>query len=178
MLGKRFLIIIFLNIFFLAKSLFNELFENLSDLSIFDKTKSTSSLKVCETYSTEREELIKKYIKENKEKLSDEDINLIKFIAGDCLPVIIFPGFYANKIQLQITNCTAINEFHPNIAKACGYDKNCQEGFEEMFWLSENFETDDNRTCFGELGKFNLKRNETETDIKKNFMKRFIEALD
>jgi hypothetical protein len=169
MLGKRLLMIIFINIFFLAKSLFKEPFDNSSDQSIFENVKSTSSLRVCETYDIERDELIQKYIKENKEKLSEEDISLIKFIAGDCLPVIIFPGFYANKFQLQITNCTAINEFHPNIAKACGYDKKCKEGFEEMFWLSENFETDDNKTCFGELGKFNLKRNETETDIKKKF---------
>ena len=152
---------------FMDESFFEKSYEKIME-NIYDEGFG-NKLKICETYGTERTLLIEHYIKENSEKLSDDDINLIKFIAGDCQPVILFPGFYANKFQFHITSCDDIRQFHPEIAKACGYDHKCEDGHEEVFWLSENFETENKGTCMGEVGKFNLKRNETESDPKKKF---------
>ncbi len=137
--------------------------------NIFNKTLSGHNMMTCHPKDQERIKLIGEYVNTNKNKLSEQDIDLIKFIAGNCLPVIFVPGFYGNKLQLQITNCTAINSYHPEIARACGYDKKCENNFEKIFWLSEDFAKNDGSTCMGELMKLNIIKNETETELSKKF---------
>lgn len=124
----------------------------------------------CDPKDPERISIVDDYIKTHEKNLSLEDQKLIKFIAGECLPVVIVPGFYGNKLQLHITNCTAINTYHPEVAKACKFDVNCEDGSEKFFWLSEEFESKDGSTCFGELVKFNIYKNETEKDPMKKFI--------
>ena len=46
-----------------------------------------ASLK-CDPTNKERLSIVNNYIKTHEADLSQDDINLIKFIAGDCLPVI------------------------------------------------------------------------------------------
>jgi hypothetical protein len=113
----------------------------------------------CDPTDPKRLDLINTYIKNNTQFLNADDINLIKFIAGDCSPVVWLSGLYANKFQVQITNCTEINTHHPEIAQACGYDKKCNDGDESIFWISETYETDNNSTCFGHLAKLNFVKN-------------------
>ena len=96
---------------------------------------------------------ITEYLKEFQDDLSDSDIKLIKFIAGECAPIIFLPGLYATKFQIHITNCTELNIHHPQMAKSCGYDKKCKDNDESQFWLSETFAKMDNKTCFGEISK-------------------------
>ena len=111
----------------------------------------------CEPTDKDIISKITEYLKEFQDDLSDSDIKLIKFIAGECAPIIFLPGLYATKFQIHITNCTELNIHHPQMAKSCGYDKKCKDNDESIFWLSETYETMDNKTCFGEILKIDYK---------------------
>jgi hypothetical protein len=141
------------------------------EMDEFDQFEATPP-PLCDPTDPERISIVNDYIKTHEANLSSEDQKLIKFIAGDCLPVVIVPGFYGNKLQLHITNCTALNLYHPEVAKACKFDQKCEDGSEKFFWLSEDFESNDGSTCFGEVVKFNIFKNETEKDPMKKFQEK------
>jgi hypothetical protein len=109
----------------------------------------------CDPKDPNRINTVNQYIEKNKNKLSSEEINMIYHIAGDCLPVVWLSGLYGNKMQLQITDCDLLRKHHPSIAQACGYDKKCKNNQEALFWLTEEFETRNGSTCFGEILKIN-----------------------
>jgi hypothetical protein len=114
---------------------------------------------LCEASDQETIGIINSYIEQNKTSLSAEEIRLIKFISGNCLPVVWISGLYSNKLQLIITDCELLKKFHPDIAEACGFDKKCSNGEESLFWITEKFETNNGSTCFGHLMKLNFKKN-------------------
>jgi hypothetical protein len=120
----------------------------------------------CDPSDPETQTKINNYIQEHQKNLSESDIKLIKFIAGECLPVIYLPGLYAIKLQFLITNCTELKQNHPLLSSSCNYDTNCKDGFEKLFWLTENFEKEDNTTCLAQI----IKLNYTYDEEKKTFI--------
>jgi hypothetical protein len=111
--------------------------------------------KLCNPSDPEKLQLMNSYVKSNK-NLTEEEISLIKFAAGDCLPVVIVTGLYTTKLQLHITNCEELRKYHPKMAKECGFDKKCENGYERIFWLSEKFETVEDNICFSQIASINF----------------------
>jgi len=93
----------------------------------------------CFTDDAKRDIEVMDYIAKNSNNLTDTDKKLLHFIAGPCLPVIMLPGLYGTKLQVHITNCTELNIHHPDVAKDCGFDKKCTNGYDETIWISESF---------------------------------------
>ncbi len=87
----------------------------------------------------------------NPNVFSEIDMKLMTFIAGGCLPIVLVTGLYGTKLQIRITNCTSFHYNFPNISQACGFNKNCQDGYEHIFWLSERFENSKDTKCTGEI---------------------------
>ncbi len=85
-----------------------------------------SSPNTCFTSDANRNVQVIDYIVKNESILSQTDKKLLDFIAGSCLPIVLLSGLYGTKLQIYITDCNELNLYHPEIAKQCGFDKNCQ----------------------------------------------------
>jgi len=110
----------------------------------------------CNSLNSTRLEIINNYINSNPDfHYSENDKELMKFIAGECLPIVLVTGLYGTKLQIQITNCTKFHTNYPNISNACNFGPKCEDGFETVFWLSESFENSKDTECTSQIIRLN-----------------------
>ena len=103
---------------------------------------------------------------------------LLEFIKGPCLPVVVVPGLLASKLSVKI-DCEVFQANNPEIFSACGW-QSCSwwkiwepkpQG-EYKLWISSflgplSFAFENSATCWGNI--IQLDYNENEVDLKKKY---------
>lgn len=91
---------------------------------------------------------------------SEKDLNFMQmsFIAGPCKPVVLIAGIMGTKVNMTVTSCKLLEEFHRDIFQTCYLEKNkkCVEKTDTV-WLNEDYLNDEkNNDCFAKIMAINF----------------------